>query len=86
MATGKYTSKGEHSTVSRKTLNSIKRDTTDGDKVLNKMRAYLNGKNPWFTMANPNKEETKKRFIRVRAVDLFGSVKNRTGYQMKGTE
>jgi hypothetical protein len=40
--------------------------------MLNKQRAWVNGSNPWLTIENPNKEQTNKRFIRVRMNDLNG--------------
>lgn len=91
MARGKGTSgtkkvsAGVHSNVSSKTLNGIRSDVPPVEKFLNKFKAYLNGKNPWFTIENPNKEEKDKLFIRVRAVDLYGSIKNRKRYMIPGS-
>lgn len=65
-----YTSKGER-------RSSMKTSSNDSaDKMLNKQRAWIKGSNPWVTIANPNKEEKNKRFIRVRYNDLqHGSYK-----------
>jgi hypothetical protein len=65
-----YTSKGERKS-------SISTASTDpGFKLINMQKAWMNGSNPWFTMENPNKNETNKRFIRVRYNDLMhGSYK-----------
>lgn len=41
----------------------------------NKMEAHLAGKPVMLTVANPNKNETNKRFIRVPARDVWGSAK-----------
>jgi hypothetical protein len=65
MAKGKgsgkhYTSKGERqSSIST-------RNTDSGRRMLNKIAALRNGKDVVFTMENPNKNETNKRFIKVR--------------------
>jgi hypothetical protein len=71
-----YTSKGERKNVANSTTNAIRKDRDSGDDMLNRQRAWKNGSNPWVTMANPNKNETNKRFIRVRYNDLMhGSYK-----------
>lgn len=67
-----FISQGLYKNVSKKTLNAIRADRPEADKFLHKQRAWLSGKNPWVTIANPNKEETNKRFIRVRMNDLMG--------------
>lgn len=74
----KYTSKGVHSNVSRTTLRMMRSAKTEGQKLDDKQAAWLKGGNPWVTIANPNKEQTNKRFIRVRMNDLMhGSAKDR---------
>lgn len=82
-----YTSKGERANVASSTLNSIKRDLDGGQKMTNIQNAFIQGRNPWITIANPNKNETNKKFIKVRVKDLYGydhkdRVKN--AYRMKG--
>jgi hypothetical protein len=73
-----YTSQGKHCNVSASTLNAMRDSKSDVDKMLDKQRAWLKGSNPWVTIDNPNKEQTNKRFIRVRYNDLMGgSVKDR---------
>jgi hypothetical protein len=73
-----FISQGVHRNVSQKTLNAMRADRSKADKLLNKQKAWLNGKNPWVTIENPNKEQTDKRFIRVRYNDLMGgSAKDR---------
>lgn len=73
-----YTSKGERRNVSKKTLNGMKADRTGAEKMLNKQKAWLRGSNPWLTIENPNKEQTNKKFIRVRMNDINGgSAKDR---------
>lgn len=72
-----YTSKGERHNVSRSTLSGVKRDRDPSEKVINVQRAWLEGRNPWVTLANPNKEQTNKRFVRVKANELWGHPKER---------
>ena len=71
-ASGKhYTSKGER-------ISSISTRSADpADRVINVQKAYWAGKNPWVTIDNPNKKETAKLKIRVRANELWGSPKER---------
>lgn len=71
-----YTSKGERKNVASSLLNGIRSERSGADDMLNKQRAWMNGSNPWVTMENPNKEQTNKKFIRVRYNDLMhGSYK-----------
>ena len=56
-----YVSKGER----RSSVGTPNRDS--GLKMLNKMSALRRGKDVVFTIANPNKAETNKPFIRVKA-------------------
>ena len=60
-ASGKhYTSKGERkSSISTKIKDP-------GLTLLRKMDALNKGKDVWFTIDNPNKNETNKRQIRVK--------------------
>lgn len=88
MAKGKssgktYTSQGKHSNVASGTLTAMRKAKSGADRFLDKWKAYLEGKNPWVTIANPAKEVTNKRFIRVRMNDHYGSPKERNGYSMK---
>ena len=57
------TSKGER----RNVVAGISDDRTELQKVNDKMKAHLKGKNVMLTIANPNKNETAKPFIRVPA-------------------
>lgn len=77
-----YTSAGVHSNVSRATLGAMKKARYKGDKMLNIFAAYLKGQNPWLTIENPNKAETNKRFIRVRANDHYGMPKERSNFKL----
>jgi len=75
-ASGKhYVSKGERKS-------SITTRTNDpAQKVIDQQNAWAKGQNPWITIPNPNKNETNKRFIRVKANDLYGSPKQRAKQQ-----
>ena len=82
-----YTSKGERSNVSSKTLSGMRKDKYEGDKMLDLQRAWVKGQNPWMTIENPNKNETNKRFIRVKMNDTnLGNPKERQKkmFQMPG--
>jgi hypothetical protein len=71
-ATGKhYTSNGER----RSSIST--RATDDASKIINIRNAYWKGQNPWVTIDNPNRENTKERKIRVRANELWGNPKER---------
>lgn len=72
MAKTNNTSNGERPNVNRQILNSIRRERTGADVMLNKQKAWLSGSNPWLTIENPNKEQTNKKFIRVRMNDMNG--------------
>jgi low affinity Fe/Cu permease len=80
------TSNGIHSTVSRKTKNAVRRERTAIEKYENIIRAYEKGQNPWITMENPNKQDRKRRMIKVRANDQWGVPKERKAYSIYGSE
>ena len=61
------TSKGER----RNVVNGLSDDRTELQRVNDKMRAHLKGKNVMLTIENPNKSETKKPFIRVPAKEQW---------------
>ena len=72
-----FISQGQRPNFKSSTLKAVRRDITLSEKMANVMSAYLAGRNPWLTVPNPNTNETNKRFIRVKAEDLWGSPKNR---------
>jgi hypothetical protein len=81
-----YTSQGKHRNVSKSTLRGMRAMKSSADKLLDKQKAWLEGKNPWITIENPNKEDTSRRFIRVRMSDLnHGSAADlrKSGFIMK---
>ena len=71
------TETADNSKTSQRTLNQIKADRRASDKMMNIQAAWLKGQNPWITIENPNKNETNKRFIRVRTNDILGHPKER---------
>lgn len=80
------TSNGIHSTISRATKNAVRRDRSPIEKYENIIRAYEKGQNPWITMENPNKQDRKRRMIKVRANDQWGVPKERKAYSIYGNE
>ena len=73
-----YTSKGIHKNVSKSTRRLMRSAKTEAQKFSDKQKAWLKGGNPWVTIANPNREETNKPFIRVRMNDMMrGTAKDR---------
>jgi len=73
-------SKGIHRNVARSVVRATRAARPGYEKMANIMDAYWKGKNPWITIENPNKEETNKRFIRVKSETLYGSPKSRGTY------
>ena len=61
------TSKGER----RNVVNGLGDDRSEMEKVDDKMKAFLKGKNVMLTIENPIKSETKKPFIRVPAKEQW---------------
>lgn len=78
-----YTSKGERPNVNKKISNSARSDyLISADRVMNQLRAYRDGKNVVVTIPNPDKNNTKARYIKIKGSDWF---KNREdfGYIME---
>jgi DNA-binding transcriptional regulator WhiA len=76
MARGKK-SKGKHYVSKGERSSSIKTRTNNpGDRIINQLKAYYQGKNVMVTVENPNKSETNKRFIRVPASTVWKNTKN----------
>ena len=67
-ASGKhYTSKGERKVVNQKVSNAVRSDyIRSPERFVNQMRALHKGKDVVLTVENPNKQETNKRFIKVK--------------------
>jgi hypothetical protein len=66
----KYTSKGERPNVSKEALKLADAGLDYNTKILNKVDAWLKGKNPWITIAGTTKKEA---FVKVRANEYWGS-------------
>ena len=62
-----YTSKGERPNVARWLKKAMRKDYMQSmERIINQAAAHNKGKKTVITMANPNKNETNKRFIKVR--------------------
>lgn len=62
-----FISKGIHSNVNRKITNAMRSEyLQSGERAVNQLRALKQGKDVVMTIANPNKEQTNKRFIKVK--------------------
>lgn len=73
-----YSSKGERKNVSRKITNGVKADRHPSTKMINLQKAWLKGLNPWITIENPDKNDTSRKFIRIRMNDTYlGNPKDR---------
>jgi hypothetical protein len=60
-------SNGVHSSVDRKITNALRSEYLKSpERILNQMEALRKGKNVVFTVANPVKEQTNKKFIKVK--------------------
>ena len=66
-----YTSKGERPTVSRRWKKLMRKDVMQTDRTYNQWDAFVKGKKVMLTIANPNKTETNKPFIRVPAKEQW---------------
>jgi len=68
-----YVSKGERNSVSKSLTKSMRLDYLSSDaRVRNQQQAWRAGKNVMLTIPNPDKKNTKERFIRVPAVEYWG--------------
>jgi len=62
-----FISQGKHRNVNRKIVNAMRSEyLQSGDRVLNQMAALKQGKDVVMTIPNPNKEQTNKKFIKVK--------------------
>ena len=69
-------SKGIHSSVSKKTTNAIRKNyLVSSARIMNQMIAHNAGKNVVVTVANPNKEQTNRPFIKVSSTVAWGAPK-----------
>lgn len=82
---GKYISKGERPSANKEMLKRVRRMVTPLERELNKIRIFAKGgysfKNkahdPYVTIPNPDKKNTKERLVRVRLSTLHKEMKPR---------
>lgn len=67
------TSKGERNSISKSTVQLVRRNKSVAEKLLDKTNAWLDGKNPWVTVPG---SASDRLFIRVRANTLYGDPKH----------
>ena len=67
----KKVSKGLRPSISPNTLKLVRRENV-GNTSTNKLTAWMRGKRGYITIANPNSEETNRRFIKVTFEKYFG--------------
>tara|TARA_B100000029_G_scaffold425358_1_gene433670 strand:+ start:1921 stop:2163 length:243 start_codon:yes stop_codon:yes gene_type:complete len=61
-----YTSKGQRPNVRKDIRKAQRRDYVGSiDQIANKLEAHLQGKRVMVTIPNPDKNNTRERFIRV---------------------
>ena len=66
------TSAGLHSNMRKKLKNAMRRDYLQSpDRIMNQLKAHRAGKKTVVTIENPNKNETKFRYIRVDGKHIF---------------
>ncbi len=63
------TSKGERRSVSKSTVQMVRRNRSVAEKLLDKTNAWLDGKNPWITVPGVSSD---RLHVRVRANTLYG--------------
>lgn len=71
-----YVSKGER----RSSIKTAVRHP--GQRLLNQVAAWEKGKNVVYTIENPNKNETNRKFIRVNARDMKGDPRKQKGFMI----
>jgi len=68
-----YVSKGTGiKAVSRKTSNAVRKEKPASERIMNQLKAWSRGRRTMITIANPNPNETNKRFIKVEGNIVFG--------------
>tara|TARA_Y100000296_G_scaffold44052_1_gene50510 strand:- start:164 stop:412 length:249 start_codon:yes stop_codon:yes gene_type:complete len=69
-----YTSKGERPNVSKKIRNAMRNDYVGSiEQMQNKVDAWLKDKHVTLTIPNPSPHETRERFIKVPAKQVWGT-------------
>lgn len=68
---------GERNNVSRKITNAARREYLGSpERIMNQLSAFRAGKRVVVTIANPNKEERNKPFIKVLASSVWKDPRN----------
>jgi len=70
----KKISKGQRPSISRDIIKAVSRELTIVDQEMNKINAWLSGKNPWITIPNPSGSK-KESFVKVKANSFYGDPK-----------
>lgn len=68
-----YTSKGERPNVNRQTCKDMRNAVTVAETYVNKVKAWRKKKNVLVTIENPDPKNTRERFIKVKARDIWGN-------------
>lgn len=69
-----YTSKSQRPNVSKSITKSLRKDYNSSlARLNNQLAAWKKGKRVMLTIANPNKKETNKPYIRVNAFEVWKS-------------
>jgi hypothetical protein len=79
-----YVSKGKHPTRSKANKRLNRAGRTFGEAYQNKLDAWAKGKKVFFTIENPNKNETNRRMIRVPAVQYLGHYRQPNNLKKSG--
>ena len=68
----KYVSKGQRPNVTKKISNSMRSDyLQSSERTMNQLRAMRKGKRTLVTIPNPNKNDTRARFIKISGKEWF---------------
>jgi hypothetical protein len=75
-----YVSAGINSNVNPKIRNANRSEYLKSpERLINQLNAFREGKNVVVTLENPNKNETNKRSIRVKARDIWKQLPKNNG-------
>jgi hypothetical protein len=79
-----YTSKGKYPTQSKAIRRMNRAGKTFAETYMNKLDAWSKGKKVFFTIENPNKNETNKKMIRVPAIQYIGHYRQPNNLKKSG--
>ena len=71
----KLTSKKQHGSMNSAVTTKVRAGLKATHGYANLVDSWKNLQNPWLTIENPSKEQTNRKFIRVRANDYWGNPK-----------